>query len=133
MSCPDGQVCDRSTVNPVRLLDGSVVCSSCPAWREDCEVRSIVAMEPVKRHNWLADIESRRGAVAMASLRAKIEAVLLAAETKGIDATARSVLALPTRQMRAAQMETIARRQGRDYADRVGEAVKVLWAARATA
>lgn len=133
MTCPDGQVCDRAQINPVRLQSGAVVCSSCQAWREDCEVRFILAMEPLERQGWLNEIERRRGAPAVASLRAKVEASLLAAEHQGIDGAARAVMALPTRPMRAAQLDTIARRHGRAYADRVGEAVKALWATRATA
>jgi acyl-CoA-binding protein len=36
--------CNLIETAPVTLIDGTVVCSSCEAWRFECEARAVLAM-----------------------------------------------------------------------------------------
>lgn len=52
--------CERITYQPVTLRTGKVVCSSCEAWRLECEARYVLAM-PTKeaRQAYLAELKDR--------------------------------------------------------------------------
>jgi hypothetical protein len=44
------------------LHDGTVVCSACPEWRHECEVRHLANMETKdQRATYLAGVETQRG------------------------------------------------------------------------
>jgi hypothetical protein len=63
--------CSAIETAPVTLIDGTVVCSSCDAWRRETEARHILSMKPLSvRQAWLADIEKRRGKASADKLRA---------------------------------------------------------------
>lgn len=65
--------CERIESHPVKLHDGRVACSSCEAWRAECEARTIMRMATVQeRRAWLDGIESKRGKKARESLQALI-------------------------------------------------------------
>ena len=52
--------CEKITYQPVTLRTGTVVCSSCEAWRLECEARYVLAM-PTKeqRQAYLGDLKER--------------------------------------------------------------------------
>lgn len=74
-------------MSPVRLIDGTEVDSSSEAWRAECEARAVLAMpNKQRRNNYLdgytdidgrkqAGVLGRRGAAAVAKLRADVFAV----------------------------------------------------------
>lgn len=63
--------CSCVETAPVTLVDGTVVCNSCEAYRAECEARHILTMKPITvRQAWLADIEKRRGKTSADKLRA---------------------------------------------------------------
>lgn len=53
------------------LGDGRTVCSSCPAWRLECEARDALKRYPTNedRKEFLADVEKKRGKLAAGELR----------------------------------------------------------------
>ncbi len=56
--------CNAIETNPVTLDSGHVVCSSCEAWRHECEVRDLARMPGPERVEMLQGIEKQRGAAA---------------------------------------------------------------------
>jgi transcription elongation factor Elf1 len=61
--------CQNIESAPVTLHDGTVVCSSCEAWRAECEAREVLAMPLGIRRKWLETVEARRGKPATDSLK----------------------------------------------------------------
>lgn len=52
--------CERIEYQPVRLRTGKVVCSSCEAWRLECEARYVLAMPTKERRQaYLEDVKDR--------------------------------------------------------------------------
>lgn len=53
------------------LNDGRSVCSSCPAWRLECEARDVLKRYPTnqERTEFLAEVEKKRGKLAAGELR----------------------------------------------------------------
>lgn len=58
--------------HPVTLNAGAVVCSSCPAWRLECEAREVLAKPLEKRRVYLLDVEQARGKPATEELKTAI-------------------------------------------------------------
>ena len=56
--------CNAIETHPVTLDSGHVVCSSCDAWRHECEVRDLARMSGSERVEMLLGIEKQRGAAA---------------------------------------------------------------------
>jgi hypothetical protein len=57
--------CSLVGESPVSLRGGTVVCSACPEWRHECEVRHLANMETKDmRVKYLAGIEVGRGKIA---------------------------------------------------------------------
>lgn len=56
--------CNAIETHPVTLDSGRVVCSSCDAWRHECEVRDLARMPGPDRVEMLQGIEKKRGAEA---------------------------------------------------------------------
>lgn len=62
--------CNNIEVKPVTLVDGTVVCNTCEAWRHECEARMIAGMETLQqRREYLDIVERRRGKPAADALR----------------------------------------------------------------
>ena len=61
--------CNLIELAPVELDTGTVVCTSCPCWRLECEAREVLAKPLEKRREYLDDIEKIRGAAAADELR----------------------------------------------------------------
>jgi hypothetical protein len=54
--------CSLVGESPVSLRSGTVVCSACPEWRHECEVRHLANMATKEmRATYLADVETQRG------------------------------------------------------------------------
>lgn len=63
-------------MNPVALLDGTVVDSSSEAWRHECEARHLLdGMQLIPRRAYLAAIKTRRGDAAYNALTATVVAI----------------------------------------------------------
>lgn len=56
----------------VTLIDGTVVCTWCPAWLLECEARELLRWPLQKRRDFLANAEKQRGKVAIEELKAKM-------------------------------------------------------------
>jgi transcription elongation factor Elf1 len=67
--------CNLIETAPVTLHDGTVVCSSCEAWRAECEAREVLAMPLGIRRKWLETVEAKRGLVATDALRGVMTAL----------------------------------------------------------
>ena len=67
--------CNLVETSPVTLNSGAVVCTTCPAWRLECEARDVLARNKTatERAAWLDDIEKKRGKVAAYQLRAAVK------------------------------------------------------------
>lgn len=63
--------CNQIETAPVTLNDGRSVCSSCPAWRLECEARDVLKRYPTnqERTEFLAEVEKKRGKLAAGELR----------------------------------------------------------------
>lgn len=59
-------------MNPATLSDGTVVDSSSPEWRLECEAKAILRLEFNLRKSHLEDIEKKRGTPARKELEAAI-------------------------------------------------------------
>jgi hypothetical protein len=59
--------CNYIETAPVTLRDGRVVCSSCQAWRLECEARHVLALP--HRRAYLDEIRAKRGVEAYHDLR----------------------------------------------------------------
>lgn len=66
--------CNLIETAPATLNGGTVVCTSCPAWRLECEAREVLAKPLEKRREYLADVEQRRGKQATDELKKAITA-----------------------------------------------------------
>ena len=58
---------------PVTLRDGRVVCSSCEAWRLECEARTILKRRD--RKEYLEKVRQKRGVDAAVELRNEMLAI----------------------------------------------------------
>lgn len=58
--------CNLIELHPVTLCNGKVVCSSCEAWRKECEARFALKNKP---RTYLARIREKRGEKAYEELR----------------------------------------------------------------
>jgi hypothetical protein len=58
---------------PVTLRDGRVVCSSCEAWRLECEARTILKRKD--RKEYLEKVRQKRGVDAAVELRNEMLAI----------------------------------------------------------
>tara|TARA_R110002126_G_scaffold242694_1_gene385840 strand:+ start:331 stop:555 length:225 start_codon:yes stop_codon:yes gene_type:complete len=70
MDCRD---CKHLATAPVLLRDGRVVCSSCNAWRLECEARMVLARKD--RKEYLEKIRQKRGVDAAVELRNEMLAI----------------------------------------------------------
>ena len=65
--------CSYIETHSVTLRNGTTVCTSCPAWREECEVRAVANMlTDADRKAFLLKVADRRGTEAAQELRAKV-------------------------------------------------------------
>ena len=63
-------VCNYIETSPVTLRDGRVVCSSCPAWRHECEARHVANMATNEaRKKYLEKVREARGNAAAYAIR----------------------------------------------------------------
>ena len=65
--------CNLIETAPVTLRDGRVVCTSCEAWRLECEARMVLKRKD--RKEYLERIMQKRGADAAAELRNEMLAI----------------------------------------------------------
>jgi len=59
--------CNYILTTPVTLRDGRIVCSSCEAWRLECEARHVLALP--HRREYLDEVRKKRGEDAYQALR----------------------------------------------------------------
>lgn len=72
MECLGCNLIEQSTVT---LNDERVVCSSCPAYRLECEAREVIAKPTLEaRREYLAGVEKKRGVADAEELKAAITA-----------------------------------------------------------
>ena len=63
--------CELQATSAVTLNDGTTVCSSCPAWRLECEAREVLKKPTLEaRRDYLAEVVKKRGNVAVDDLKA---------------------------------------------------------------
>ena len=65
--------CNLIETAPVTLRDGRVVCSSCEAWRLECEARMVLKRRD--RKEYIEKIRQRRGVDAAVELRNEMLAI----------------------------------------------------------
>ena len=65
--------CNLIETSPVTLRDGRVVCSSCNAWRLECEAR--MALKRRDRKEYLEKVRQKRGVDAAVELRNEMLAI----------------------------------------------------------
>ena len=65
--------CNLIESSPVTLRDGRIVCSSCEAWRLECEARMVLARKD--RKEYLEKIRQKRGVDAAVELRNEMLAI----------------------------------------------------------
>lgn len=65
--------CNYIETAPVTLRDGRVVCSSCEAWRLECEAR--MALKRRDRKEYLEKVRQKRGVDAAVELRNEMLAI----------------------------------------------------------
>ena len=65
--------CNYIETAPVTLRDGRVVCSSCEAWRLECEARTILKRRD--RKDYLEKVKQKRGVDAAVELRNEMLAI----------------------------------------------------------
>ena len=74
---------------PVTLIGGTVVCSSCPAWRVETEARMVAGMPTLEaRRGYLADVEQKRGKVSADELREVIKVEWTNAKKQALNSSA---------------------------------------------
>lgn len=67
--------CTLIEEHAVTLNDERTVCTSCPAWRLECEAREVIAKPTLEaRREYLAGVERQRGKAATDELKAAITA-----------------------------------------------------------
>ena len=68
--------CNNIETHPVRLVDGTIVCSTCEAWRHECEARAILRLPSLnERRAWLDALEKKRGKEARDALQVTMGAI----------------------------------------------------------
>ena len=67
--------CNMIETSPVTLRDGRIVCSSCEAWRLECEARHVLTKPDVEKRAYLAAIRENRGEAARQELRQEMIAI----------------------------------------------------------
>jgi len=65
--------CNYIKTAPVTLRDGRLVCSSCEAWRLECEARTILKRRD--RKEYLEKVRQKRGVDAAVELRNEMLAI----------------------------------------------------------
>lgn len=65
--------CSQIETAPVILRSGRIVCSSCQAWRLECEARHVLTLP--HRREYLDEIKKRRGDEAYQALRNEMVAL----------------------------------------------------------
>lgn len=62
--------CNNIEVHPVKLVNGTTVCNSCPAWRHQTEAEHILKLPTLAdRRAWLEVIAKKRGEPAREALQ----------------------------------------------------------------
>ncbi len=74
--------CNAIETHPVTLDSGHVVCSSCEAYRHECEVRAVVGM-PGQRRTYLEGVAKQRGPAAARRLEQDVRDELARLKTNG--------------------------------------------------
>ena len=65
--------CNQLELDPGKtLIDGSVVCSDCPAWRLECEARHVVNLPSIEARRAHLDYRTRKSKAAGEELRALV-------------------------------------------------------------
>jgi transcription elongation factor Elf1 len=67
--------CNYIKTAPVTLRDGRIVCSSCEAWRLECEARHVLTKPDVEKRAYLEAIGKKRGEAARQELREEMIAL----------------------------------------------------------
>lgn len=65
--------CNYIETLPVTLRDGRVVCSSCEAWRLECEARTVLKRKD--RKEYIEKVKQKRGVDAAVELRNEMLAI----------------------------------------------------------
>ena len=65
--------CNYIETAPVTLRDGRVVCSSCEAWRLECEARTVLKRKDIKKY--IEAVRAKRGIDASVKLRNEMLAI----------------------------------------------------------
>jgi len=66
--------CNNIETHPVTLVTGTVVCSSCEAWRHECQAKAIAALPTLaERRAHLDGIQARHGLPARQALETTIK------------------------------------------------------------
>lgn len=78
--CLGCQRCEDEATPMVTLLSGSIVCSSCPEWLEECEGSHLLNMPLQQRREALTNREKTRGRDGVEKLKALM--ILLHARKK---------------------------------------------------
>jgi hypothetical protein len=65
--------CSYIETAPVTLRDGRVVCSSCEAWRLECEARTVLKRKD--RKEYIEAVRAKRGVDASVRLRNEMLAI----------------------------------------------------------
>lgn len=98
------------------LADGRTVANDSPEWLAECEAYAILAMEIGRRRSFLQLLTDKRGAAAVAVIRARMAAVEPA-----------YVLSLPDRQARQAYLLRTGRELGEQARSTLEARVRSLW------
>jgi len=61
--------CGYIKTAPVTLRDGRLVCSSCEAWRLECEARHVLTLKNKAIKEYLEGVRAKRGIDASVALR----------------------------------------------------------------
>ena len=61
--------------SPVLLRTGKIVCSSCEAWRHECEARHVLTLKNKAIKEYLEGVRAKRGIDASVTLRNEMLAI----------------------------------------------------------
>ena len=103
----------------VTLYDGREVDSASEEWRAECEARTVLAMDLVKRADFFQLVEAKRGADAVRVLRERC-----------FDLEPHYVLNLPNKPQRTAYLDQVERRFGPNPRKALEEKIMALHRAR---
>jgi len=67
--------CNFIETSSVTLRDGRIVCSSCEAWRLECEARFVLTKPDAEKRVYLEAIGKKRGEAARQELRQEMIAL----------------------------------------------------------